>query len=677
MKELPDLWELLEPAWKWLGLPGTAAIFSFIAVVVPILWKYLKQLWTLRKQREQLVDLHPFYTEQDKLDAVQYYIETKCQTEAPSKKDEPEIDPAPKEESLSFFINKVFKPANTESSRFHIILGGSGMGKTTFLINLYLRYIDQFVKPPYDIELFPLGYPNIDEKITAIEAKSNTILLLDAFDEDTQALPDHRSRLQTLVELTKEFRKVLITCRTQFFPSEEEEPHETGVLRYGPKGGQHVFRKLYLSPFDKEDIRAYLKQRFSWLQRTKRRRAQQIVLSCPSLMVRPMLLSHIDDLLNSKDTYTATYMVYAELIQRWIDRDAHKFFSERPQSYMDDLSQFSREIALYLYRRRTAQQGLWISGEEIQSFADRHGIKELSEVEMKSKSLLNRNALGQYKFSHKSILEYFLAKEAFSDNNFRKEFDFDGMSQAKAFFEEMVWEKLTVPFFSEANPECRYTMKNGNSRTLTRLPEKVLADITTLTLPRWEAEDDPVLVFSRLPSLQRLEVTDRHPAAILRAALRHQPLTVSEKRCRETFELDAERRPRAYVANQYEKRGAVVVDHATGLMWQPAGSENAMLFKDAQADIDRLNDQQFAGYTDWRLPTIPELTSLLESEKQSNELYIDPVFDTIQRRCWSADIYQIKGESSSESAWGVSFNLGDVYWDIFGVSYNYVRAVRS
>ncbi|MEZ4847960.1 MAG: formylglycine-generating enzyme family protein [Bacteroidia bacterium] len=57
---------------------------------------------------------------------------------------------------------------------------------------------------------------------------------------------------------------------------------------------------------------------------------------------------------------------------------------------------------------------------------------------MKSRSLLNRDAEGNYKFSHKSILEYFLAKEAYDNPDFYDQMEFAGMDQALQFFSEMV-----------------------------------------------------------------------------------------------------------------------------------------------------------------------------------------------------------------------------------------------
>ncbi|MCP4401062.1 MAG: DUF1566 domain-containing protein [bacterium] len=673
---MKDLWELLEPIWEILGLPGTAAFFGFIAVVGPAIWKYLKQLRTLRKQRKQLHDLHPFYTEQEKQRATQYYVETTGQNVAPSKGDEHRDARSfsAKEPMIPFLLKEAFNP-NKHDSKFYFVLADSGMGKTTFLINLYLRYINQFFTPQFRIKLFPLGYPEIDREIEEIpkEIKRQTILLLDAFDEDMQAVLDYKARLSDLARKVRDFREVVITCRTQFFPSEIEEPGETGVLRFGPDGGSHVFYKFYLSPFNEADIQTYLRKRFSWVQSAKRRKARQIVLSCKNLMVRPMLLSHIEDLLKGEHAYTATYMVYTELIDRWIEREADKFPPERREDYMKDLYQFSREIALYLYQHRTEHQGLLISGEEIQPFAEKHQIT-LSPKEMTSKSLLNRNAQGQYKFSHKSILEYFLAEEAISNPEFRRELNFDGMSAAKVFFDEMVWGRLTVPFFSRGDVEGHYTVKDGKSRVLMKLPEKILSTITTLTLEHWDVSND-LLLFSGLPSLKRVEVTEHQPVTIIWAVLRDQEMTVSEDGMKDVFELDVNNRPRVYIASQYEDQGMGVFDHATGLLWQKSGSDTYMINEDALKYVKQLNQEKFAGYADWRLPTIPELMSLLEPEKQSNGLYIDPIFDKEQRWCWSAD-WRVKGEGSAGSAWLVGFGSGFVHW-LNVKNLNYVRCVRS
>lgn len=116
----------------------------------------------------------------------------------------------------------------------------------------------------------------------------------------------------------------------------------------------------------------------------------------------------------------------------------------------------------------------------------------------------------------------------------------------------------------------------------------------------------------------------------------------------------------------------VIVDQATSLMWQQSGSENSMTYNEAQEYIEILNQQQFAGYTDWRLPTIEELGSLLEPQL-SNGFFINPIFDEKQILCWSADV---EGRSKS-GMWGIDFSYPYVLWYIYPDSNPYVRAVRS
>jgi hypothetical protein len=120
----------------------------------------------------------------------------------------------------------------------------------------------------------------------------------------------------------------------------------------------------------------------------------------------------------------------------------------------------------------------------------------------------------------------------------------------------------------------------------------------------------------------------------------------------------------------------VIVDNATGLMWHQGGSRKYMKWKKAKKWIKKLNEgswlnkSSYAGYHDWRLPTLEEAASLLESNKR-NDLYIDPVFSNKQKWIWTGD-----SEDGSEAAWIVYFHNGHVLCSIFDNRY-YVRPVRS
>ncbi|MDZ7290268.1 MAG: TIR domain-containing protein [candidate division KSB1 bacterium] len=118
-----------------------------------------------------------------------------------------------------------------------------------------------------------------------------------------------------------------------------------------------------------------------------------------------------------------------------------------------------------------------------------------------------------------------------------------------------------------------------------------------------------------------------------------------------------------------QQEGKVVVDHATGLMWQQSGSSNYMIYANAEKYIRDLNNKLLAGYNDWRLPTLEEAMSLMEPKKHG-ELYIDPIFDHNQRWIWTAD------KESAGRAWYVNFVGGACGPVDGGYDVSFVRAVR-
>jgi hypothetical protein len=168
------------------------------------------------------------------------------------------------------------------------------------------------------------------------------------------------------------------------------------------------------------------------------------------------------------------------------------------------------------------------------------------------------------------------------------------------------------------------------------------------------------------------KLAERMYAAPIHFPRRREPIEVSEAEFKKVFRLNEDRKPLEYVQNDYVDNGdGTVTDRATGLMWEKSGSKDYINYEKAKKYIEELNRKQFAGYSDWRLPTVDEMTSLLEPEKQSNGDYINPIFDSKQWWCWSADT--VKGWMA---AWLVYFLNGDVNWNNL-FSNNYVRGVRS
>jgi serine/threonine protein kinase len=114
----------------------------------------------------------------------------------------------------------------------------------------------------------------------------------------------------------------------------------------------------------------------------------------------------------------------------------------------------------------------------------------------------------------------------------------------------------------------------------------------------------------------------------------------------------------------------IVKDLATGLIWHQSGSEDYMKYGKTARWIAELNQKGYAGFSDWRLPTVEEAASLLEKEESLIGLFIDPVFSREQRYIWTGDTF------GKFKAWAVDFFSGDVT-KVELKTNAYVRPVRK
>lgn len=445
--------------FQWLGLDENVSKALSATLLALCVWlagvglKRLQQRLQDGKTARELV--HFRYDYKDVKQKRALFIPTQAQSHSPTYEEEPKhgIKFIPKVPLIPFFIKTAFNEKR-ESDKFYLVLADSGMGKTTFMINLYLQYHAFFnYRRKYKMKLFPFGDRDVIKWIKEIKPDEarDTILLLDAFDEYKALLPpkdpdgltdDERFQkvLDEVIESVKDFRDVVITSRTQYFPGQEDKPYELKIPRYG-REGFHTLAKLYLSPFEEKEIKRYLNKKYGILRlwnRRKKQTATVVVKSSPRLMVRPMLLSYIDYLVDSQRTFSNTYQIYDTLINKWIEREAgkRKHKAEDREKFKRDLYAYSRLVALDIYKQRRLSNLL--SKDEAIAICRDHKL-DLRDYEITGQSLLTRDASQNWKFAHKSILEFFLAKEAVAHIDFWAELAkaaFAGMDMAKLFSEE-------------------------------------------------------------------------------------------------------------------------------------------------------------------------------------------------------------------------------------------------
>jgi len=419
----------------------------------------------------------PFFTRAEIREAKKTYITQRFQNVPPSKEDELiYTNSSTAQIPIINFFKRTIKDLNYK--RFFFVLGDSGMGKTTFSINLFFA-INKFsiFKKSKKAKIIPLGYGDCERHIKELiesDDHYNIVLILDAFDEDIDAIQNSKARLEHLMNLVKDFACVIITCRTHFFMNESQEPYALNIKKSGTRKGFYTFEKLYLSPFNDKDVERYIRKLFGLKGyfSEKKKRAINITQRIPYLSARPMLLSHIKDLLTIRNDLNNKVDYYRALINEWMEREEGNLSDIKLYSYKEDMHKFSQQVAVHIYNTRY-NFGYSIGINQMEKIAKENNI-DLTNFELRVRSLLNRRPSGEYKFSHKSILEYFLAIELANNYSFLNTFNFDGMNITLEFFKELVLnfdlfkeiilQKLKedrIIFYSQNEPTADEFINNG------------------------------------------------------------------------------------------------------------------------------------------------------------------------------------------------------------------------
>lgn len=135
---------------------------------------------------------------------------------------------------------------------------------------------------------------------------------------------------------------------------------------------------------------------------------------------------------------------------------------------------------------------------------------------------------------------------------------------------------------------------------------------------------------------------------------------------------DQERNPQGGFVNVLVDNGdnLTVTDKATGLMWQRGGID-IMSRRSMLREIAKLNASRFAGYSDWRLPTMAEALSLLEPEKIAHDQYL--------HLCFSGDQPFIFVDATRKPGgqWFVDFKQGRAYWSSGTIPGGFGRLCRK
>ncbi len=116
--------------------------------------------------------------------------------------------------------------------------------------------------------------------------------------------------------------------------------------------------------------------------------------------------------------------------------------------------------------------------------------------------------------------------------------------------------------------------------------------------------------------------------------------------------------------------GRMVVDQRTGLMWQRGGLDITSV-RSMHRRIEQLNKEGFAGFHDWRMPTMEEAMSLMEKESNSKDVHLNPCFSKEQPFIFVA------AQRKPGGYWFVDYKHGRACWSSGPIPGGFARRCRS
>lgn len=397
---LPEYQQLL------LSLATIVSIILGIFKLIEIIFKGFFHFRAQKiKSRTENEAYYRSFSRQEIAESLSLYIEPDCAQNDPSNySDLRKV--ADVRESIFRSLDRFVR--NSGQRKHLLILADSGMGKTSLVLN----YFQHLIRLKYSVNVVSLSSIDSIEKISEWDRKSESILLLDALDEDSDAQNSVNDRLFSILKSASDYKSVIVTCRSQFFLDRDSIPGDTNVSVIVPrKGGESPTYKLYhlyILPFDDRQIAGFIYRRFPiWKISSfqKRKKSFQLVNKIPELSVRPMLLDLLPDLVESKEEYTEIFDLYTYMVERWVDRE--KRWIDR-----ESLINLSQSLAVFVHRNQLSSTGDRVSRAELGKIFQSMEISKDVENIFSTRSLVNRDDEGRVKFAHRSIMEYFFVSAA-------------------------------------------------------------------------------------------------------------------------------------------------------------------------------------------------------------------------------------------------------------------------
>ena len=198
-----------------------------------------------------------------------------------------------------------------------------------------------------------------------------------------------------------------------------------------------------------------------------------------------------------------------------------------------------------------------------------------------------------------------------------------------------------------------HVLDDGDSSLVTPLVESVSNEDMGIKLPAWEGSLDGYELVA-LPS-EKKDLSDDDVREIVLA---------------HGF-ADGELNPSGNFANRLQHHGQhIIVDQRTGLMWQRGGLDITSI-RLMNKKIDDLNREGHLGYHDWRLPSVEEAMSLMESQVNDKDIHLNTNFSKEQPFIFTS------AQRTPGGYWFVDYKHGRLFWSSGTIPGGFGRLCRT
>ncbi len=136
--------------------------------------------------------------------------------------------------------------------------------------------------------------------------------------------------------------------------------------------------------------------------------------------------------------------------------------------------------------------------------------------------------------------------------------------------------------------------------------------------------------------------------------------------------FDGDLNPQGLFENHLVSSGlaGVVIDQRTSLMWQAGGLDISSI-RTMQKNIERLNQGNFAGFHDWRMPSLEEAMSLMDPAVNEKDIHLNTCFSK------EFPFVFVAAKRKPGGYWFVDYKHGRTFWSSGTIPGGFGRLCRS